>query len=100
MIRGTTPRHTFTIPFDTDTIKEVRIIYAQGDEQMFVKETADCTLSGRDIIVTLSQEETLKFDASKLVQIQVRVLTDTDSVLSSDVMVAYVGKCLDTEVMA
>lgn len=100
MIRGTTPKHTFTIPFDTSTIDDVRIIYAQGDEQKFVKELADCTLDGNTISVTLTQEQTFLFTDDKLVQIQLRVKTNTGEILSSDVLVVFVGKCLDTEVMA
>lgn len=99
MIRGTTPKHTFTLPFDTSELEDVRVIYAQDDEVLFKKETADCTLDGNTVSVTLTQEETLKFDASKLAQIQLRVQTKGGDVLSTDVMVSYVGKCLDTEVL-
>lgn len=99
MIRGTTPKHTFTIPFDTSELDDVRVIYGQDDVVLFKKETADCSLAGNTISVTLTQEETLKFDASKLAQIQLRVQKKNGEVLSTDVMVSYVGKCLDTEVL-
>lgn len=99
MIRGTTPKHTFTIPFDTSELDDVRVIYGQDDDVLFKKETADCSLAGNTISVTLTQEETLKFDASKLAQIQLRVQKKNGEVLSTDVMVSYVGKCLDTEVL-
>lgn len=100
MIRGTTPKHTFTIPFDTSTITDVRITYGQEDTVLFTKKMADCVLEGKTISVTLTQEETLKFDASKLAQIQLKVKTNNGDVLSTDILVVYVGKCLDTEVMA
>lgn len=99
MIRGTTPKHTFTIPFETSEIKEVRIIYGQEDVQLFVKQTSDCVLEGKTITLRLTQEDTLKFNHEKLAQIQLRVLTNSGDVLSTEVMVAFVGKCLDTEVM-
>ena len=31
MIIGTTPTHTFDIPFDTSMVDEVKITYAQDD---------------------------------------------------------------------
>lgn len=99
MIKGTTPKHTFTIPLETSELASIRIIYAQDDTQLFVKEMSDCVLEGKTISVTLTQAETLKFDDTKLAQIQLRVKTKSGEVLSSDVLVVYVGKCLDTEVM-
>lgn len=99
MIKGTTPKHTFTIPLETSELASIRIIYAQDDTQLFVKEMSDCVLEGKTISVTLTQAETLRFDDTKLAQIQLRVKTKSGEVLSSDVLVVYVGKCLDTEVM-
>lgn len=100
MIRGTTPTHTFTLPFDSSLIREVKIIYAQSDKQIFCKKTGDCILSGDTIRTTLTQEETFLFDCKKLVQIQVRVLTLAGEVLSTEEMTTTVEKCLDNEVMA
>lgn len=100
MIRGTTPTHTFTIPFDTSLIKEVRVVYAQADEPIICKETADCSLKGQEISTTLTQEETFKFDCKKAVQIQIRVLTTAGEVLATRVQSVSVDKCLDNEVMA
>lgn len=99
MIRGTTPKHTFRIPFDADMIKEVRIIYAQNDQQILVKETADCTLEGNTIRTALTQEETFKFDCTKCVQIQVRALTSDGEALASAIKHIDVDKCLDSEVL-
>ena len=99
MIRGTTPTHIFRLPFSVLTIKDVRIIYAQKDEQILVKETADCSLEGNQISVTLTQEETFKFDCSKCVQIQLRVLTTGGQALASQIKHIDVEKCLDSEVM-
>ena len=41
MIRGTTPTHIFNIPFDTSLVDEVKITYAQEDEIILIKGTAD-----------------------------------------------------------
>lgn len=99
MIRGTTPTHTFTIPFDVSSIKEVKIIYSQSDEQIICKRAEDCELSGTTIKTTLSQEDTFKFDCKKMVQIQVRVLTKAGQALSSLIQNVTVEKCLDDEVL-
>lgn len=99
MIRGTTPTHIFRLPFDTSLIDEVRIIYSQNDEQILVKETVDCNLDGNTISVTLTQEDTFKFDCKKCVQIQVRVLTARGEALASKIKHIDVEKCLDNEVI-
>lgn len=99
MIRGTTPTHNYRIPFETSGLKEVRIIYSQNDEQILVKETADCNLDGNTISVTLTQEDTFKFDCQKCVQIQLRVSTAGGQVLASKIKHIDVEKCLDNEVM-
>lgn len=100
MIRGTTPTHTFTLPFDTSLIKRVKITYAQDDKKFFCKETDDCVLSGNIVTTKLTQEETFLLDCKKLVQIQIRVVTTAGEVLATDEMVVTVNKCLDDEVMS
>ena len=99
MIRGTTPTHNFRIPFETSALEEVRIIYSQNDEQILVKKTADCEMDGNTISVTLTQEDTFKFDCKKCVQVQVRVLTNGGQALASQIKHIDVEKCLDSEVM-
>lgn len=100
MIRGTTPTHTFNIPYNTSDIDVVRIIYAQRDKEIFVKTTEDCELVGKSIAVQLTQEDTYKFDYNYPVQIQLRVkLKETGVVVSTRVMRVTAGKCLDDEVL-
>lgn len=99
MIRGTTPTHIFTIPFDTDTIADLRISYAQCGKEVVVKTLKDAKLNGATITVDLTQEDTLKFDCSKQVLMQVKVLTLGGEVLSSDIIVVNVGQCLNSEVL-
>lgn len=99
MIRGTTPTHIFAIPFETNIISCVRIIYAQNDEVLFEKQTTDCTLTERTISTTLTQEETLLFDSKYLVQIQLRILLNDGSALASKVNYISLEKCLSNEVI-
>lgn len=99
MIRGTTPTHVFNIAFDASELKSVRITYAQNDEVVITKETDDCKLKGNKITTTLTQEETLKLNCKKRVQIQLRALTKSGVSLSTLVKIVPVDKCLDNEVL-
>ena len=99
MIRGTTPTHTFNIPFDTSMVKEVKVTYAQDDTVVLEKRTSDCELDGQRIIVTLTQEDTFLFDCKKAVEIQIRVLTVGGDALGSVPEKVGVSKCLDDEVL-
>lgn len=99
MIRGTTPTHTFNIPFEAGMIKECRIIYAQDNEVIVKKDNSKCILEGTTIKVTLTQEDTFKFDNLKPVQIQLRILTKSGEVFASIVENVGVSKCLDNEVL-
>lgn len=100
MIKGTTPTHTFILPFDVSNIKESKVTYAQNDSEVLSKTAVDCTLTENKIIVELTQADTLKFDASQNVQIQLRVLTQEDKALASKIAVRPVYKVLNNEVMS
>lgn len=99
MRRGTTPTHTFTLPFETNQLTKVRIVYSQGNAPIVTKEVEDCVLEGNTVTVKLTQEDTLKFDNSKFVSIQLRVVTDDEDSLVSDIIQKAVGECLDDEVL-
>lgn len=100
MRRGTTPTHTFDIsPIEASVLSKVKITYAQGNTVVLVKRTEDCTLEGNTIKLTLTQEETLKFDHKKLVEVQVRVLTAGGDALASYIHNVTVGRLLDEEVL-
>ena len=99
MIRGTTPTHTFMIPLHTASIADLRISYAQSDQEILVKKIEDCFLEGNTIKVTLTQEDTFLFDCKKTVAIQVRVKTLDGTALSSEIITVKVGKCLNNEVL-
>lgn len=99
MRQGTTPTHTFTLPFDTSTLSAVKITYAQSGEVKLQKKTPDCVLSGNTVTVELTQEDTFLFEADKTVLIQVRVLTLGGDALSSAPVRVSVYVCLDKEVL-
>ena len=98
MIRGTTPTHTFRHNIAAETIYKVRVIYAQDNVVILTKENEACTIEGDTIKVRLTQEETLKFNHKKFVQIQIRVLTLGGDALASKISIVEVDKLLESEV--
>lgn len=98
MIRGTTPTHTYNLPFDTALIDKIKIAYAQNGVVVLTKEKADCKFEGNTVTVRLTQEDTLKFDASR-VQIQIRVLTIGGDALASDIVTKPCGEVLEEGVL-
>lgn len=99
MIRGTTPTHVYTLPFETALLRELKIIYAQADKILFEKLAKHCEMTEKTASVTLTQEETFSFDCKLPVQIQVRALTVDGVSLASSIMLISVEKCLDNEVL-
>lgn len=99
-MRGTTPTHTFTIPFDTSIIEKVKVIYSQNDNILLSKSTDDCDISYQDIKTTLTQEDTFKFDCNLPVEIQIRILTKDGETMNSYIKRVGVARCLDDEVLA
>lgn len=99
MMRGTTPTHTFNLPFDTSLIATLRITYEQPTGLELTKTESDCILSGNTITVVLTQEETLQFNHKYNVEIQARILTQGGEVVASRVITTTVEKCLNDEVL-
>lgn len=99
MRRGTTPTHTFTLPFNATGLK-IRVSYAQGGRVVVRKTEADCVVSGNDIVVKLTQQETLRFNSSAAVEIQIKVLTAGNDVPVSGIYTVPVERCLDDEVLS
>ena len=99
MYRGTTPTHTFTLPFDTSLVKTIRIIYSQQGVVVLSKTEADVGMSGSLVQVSLTQEETLSFRCKREVLIQLKILTTTGEALVSDIIKVSVSRCLCEEVL-
>lgn len=96
---GTTPRHTFTLPFSTDGIEEIEIMYSQNGKNKLRKTKDDCALGGNEIVCQLTQEDTFQFCGNAIVSIQLRVRTNTGEVLASDIISRPCMSCLSKEVL-
>ena len=99
MIRGTTPTHIFNIPLAASEIKEIKITYSQNGSVVLSKKKGDCEIIDNVVTVTLSQEDTFKFNSAMHVKIQMRVMTNTGCVMGSKTMTVSVDDCLDSEVL-
>lgn len=99
MLIGTTPTHTFELPFDTGKISKIKVTYAQRGRVILEKKDKQCVLDGNTVSLKLTQEDTFLFEGDKNVEIQMRILTKGGDVLASNIHRINVDKCLDREVL-
>ena len=99
MRRATTP--TIRIYIDKN-IKGCwyRVTFAQRCGPKLIKDQNDCTLSedGKTILVPLTQDETLLFNAHERVKVQVK-FGSNDKVAASSIVALQVKEILDEAVM-
>ena len=86
MIRGTTPRLDFVIPFDADLLEKVFVTIAQNGIVITEKNIDDCTCTGNVISVKLTQEDTLKLACKQLTEIQIRAKTRDGEAIASSII--------------
>lgn len=73
IIRGTTPKIEFDLPFSAEELKEVELTIAQKREVLYTKYKKDMEFNGYTGSVRLSQEETLAFNMNIPIQLQLRI---------------------------
>lgn len=94
MYRGTTPTLNFTLPFDTSNITALSVAFAQDEVVVLEKTYHDCVMSGKEVSVALTEEDTLLLDQDKReVEIQLRVGCGT-SRLASKIIKTSVDRIL------
>lgn len=86
MIRGTTPRLDFYLPFDVSALTEAYVTFAQNGETVFEKTLDECETEQNKISVKLTQEETLMLHVGSTVEIQIRAKTGNGDALASNIM--------------
>lgn len=104
MRRGTTPTHTYTLPFSIPEGSCIRIVYAQNDVIILERTTETCSVKGDTVSVRLTDAETLAFDCSPHwvngkhepypVEIQIGVKTPSGDKLWSDIITTTAERCL------
>lgn len=85
MFRGTTPTHTFALPFEASALSECYITYAQQGVTKIEKKLTDCTFDDKNLSVTLTQRETLNLRENGITEIQLAVKID-NTVLRSNII--------------
>lgn len=99
MRRGTTPTHVFSIPQTIQSVKKFKVCYAQNGKIVLEKTGDGSLVSENKITVNLTQEETFMFELDASVRIQIRILTEDDKSIVSDIIKVSVLECLDDEVL-
>lgn len=94
MYRGTTPTITFHLPIDGSSITVLNLSFAQKGDIILEKTLADCTVEGNTLRVTLTEQETLLFDADRgMVEMQLRIGCG-EARMASNIMRVSVEKIL------
>ena len=96
---GTTPTYTFELPFSHDILKKVEIVFAQREEIVLKKTLEDCECDKNTLTLKLSQSETFMFDDHPAIAVQIRALTKSGDVVSSDDIFLFPRKCRSCEVI-
>ena len=101
IIRGTTPTHIFSCDIDLKDIDSLYLTYSQDGQTIIEKTLDDVTINEDDktISVTLTQEDTLKFQNDKWswlepntnysyrkIKLQARIKFTDGTVLASDII--------------
>lgn len=95
--RGTTPLHTFGLPFDLENIANVIVTYQQNGCTVLQKDMTDnfsdisVDTTTHEISVRLNQNDTMVFTCgpqyrNNIVQIQLQVLFENGSCAVSDII--------------
>lgn len=99
-IQGTTPTITFNLPFDVSTIQNCEVYFGQNDELLVTKGYNDCVLTGQMLQVTLKQADTLQFDPSEKLQIQIRFRYNDGSVDATEIIKGKISDLLSDSVIS
>lgn len=100
LYQGTTPTHTFVLPFETAMARDFRIVYIQNGVKKIEKKKNDegVELGENSISFMLTQEETLNLTLDD-VEIQLKIKTLEDEVVVTKKIKVTIGECLDKEVI-
>lgn len=104
MVKGSTPKFNFELPFVIPDGSTVRVIFAQkidGETHVVcVKTGAEVEVDGNKVATGLNQSDTFLFDEKhQLALIQLRILTPSDEAIASEIIRVTVKECLECTVM-
>lgn len=99
MIRKTTPVHIWELHIPIEVIAKIEAYYSQNDKLIVKKTTSDFTLENNTATTKLTSDETLRFDDSKPVKIQLMVTTLSGEIMGTKVIEKRCHECLCDEAM-
>lgn len=85
IVRGTTPKIEFDLPYEESELEEVELTIAQKRAILFKKYKKDLSFDGKKASIRLSQEETLEIEKNLALQFQVRIKTADGIVRASEI---------------
>lgn len=86
MRRGTTPTHIFETDIDLTSAEVVYITYKQTTGETLTKEKSDIAIEEDKLTIKLTQEETLAFQTTGRVSIQIRARFPDGSAIASNII--------------
>lgn len=100
IIRGTTPKHVFDLPYPREEISNIRIIYGQNGKSLFVKLGKDCSFLDKKVEVSLSQEDTYLMKPNKILDVEIKIKLVNNNVVRPEEPIHYrVLDSMDAEIM-
>lgn len=92
--KGCTCENAFSLPYDQSEIAALVITYQQKGVTKVEKTIDDCTFTAGKVHVSLSQEDTLKFDDDAIIRIQIRIRLNNGIVTKSQIVETYTDNVL------
>lgn len=83
IIRGTTPKLEFILPFNADQLESIFVTLVQSDGVVIEKVKKDIICEGNKISFRMTQSDTLKLKAEETVEIQIRAKTVDGEAIAS-----------------
>ena len=97
--KGCTCKNSFLFPFAESDVVVIYITYQQNGKIVIEKELEDCTFLDGRVYVTLTQEDTVKFDNDAIVRIQIRTRLKDGLVSKTKIFETYTDELLKDEVI-
>lgn len=94
MRRGTTPTHTFKSPVDLTDAVELFMTYRQGGKTIIEKSLDDIEVEPEQLVIHLSQTDTLAFSTIGDVEIQCRARYASGDAIASNIITIKACKIL------
>ncbi|MBQ7125112.1 MAG: hypothetical protein IJO00_01980 [Clostridia bacterium] len=85
MTRGSTPTFSFILPAHTSLFNEIEIFFVQNDSTVLTVTKNELDLKDYEVSFFMTEENSLKFEASVPAEIQIRLVTNDGVILVSEI---------------